>query len=691
MANNIMDIMRIAPYHNIDINLISEINIKYVAINGNDKDATGKIGRPFATISAAMDSITDASIINQYVIKITPGTYQEIAEINNKDYITVSGSGEKSTTIIAVPGENLFNFSQYSIIENMKLVGPTSILINGYNGEASGYLSKIIIDECSIGVLNRHVDSRIEFACAYAEAATGSIGDFVKTTAGLIHLRNCTVYGNPTIGNLLNADGSTAEIEACNISTLSTNCTNSYYINNGGTIGVFNALAAHSTNGLRIGSDGSGSTFLGRTIDIRATSKDIFNESLTADINLIAVNMSRAKIDSVCDFNATGWDPTEEKFRREGDISIGLDGYGHTLQVGEGGSYKYGVRVLTYDGADFAEITNGDSIEFPNNNVNTCIYFGDDKSLKFYGLSYIMGATPITLGTGSIIWEYYDTTNNWQEFNILNTLTGYSDSYNGSSFIGNDEEIHTIRFDQDIKTGVTESNATNSGMVACDINSITGMWVRCRISGAITTSPTFKSVRVKPNYMSIRGNGTQSQHGEARSLININLPFGDSGSGGASKTLDISSNISYPFWNNSLADGSTTSLYFRFVITEGVDTSSGLIIKYLVSTAYNGIADKAAKITTYTSKIKSGNAFDGANAEVSQNCNFAYTANEVANLGHIYTLCDRIDISDMSEDDIVFFMIQREGGHVDDTLTNTLDFANVWIEYRQWQNGKNIS
>ena len=273
---------------------------------------------------------------------------------------------------------------------------------------------------------------------------------------------------------------------------------------------------------------------------------------------------------------------------------------------------------------------------------------------------------------------------------VMNTLTSYSNSYNGQSFIGEDGEVHTIRFDQDIKTGVTESNATNTGMVACDINSITGVWVRCRISGAIDTSPVFSSTRIKPDYMSIRGNGTQSYHGEARAIKNVILPFGDSGGGGASKTLDISANISYPFWNNSLVDATTNELYFRFVITEDVDTSCGLIMKYLYSTPYNGVADKVAKITVYASKIKSGDKFDGANTEVSQSCNFTYTANEAANLGHAHMVCDRVDISDMEEDDIVFIMIQREGGHGADTLTDTLDFSSAWVEYRGWQKGKNL-
>lgn len=51
--------------------------VKHVAKNGNDSIADGSLGKPFATITAAMNSISDASPSKRYVIRVAPGSYTE--------------------------------------------------------------------------------------------------------------------------------------------------------------------------------------------------------------------------------------------------------------------------------------------------------------------------------------------------------------------------------------------------------------------------------------------------------------------------------------------------------------------------------------------------------------------------------------------------------------------------------------
>ena len=46
----------------------------------------------YATVSAALASITDASKDNPYVIRIAPGIYSEYIDL--KPYIDLEGSGE---------------------------------------------------------------------------------------------------------------------------------------------------------------------------------------------------------------------------------------------------------------------------------------------------------------------------------------------------------------------------------------------------------------------------------------------------------------------------------------------------------------------------------------------------------------------------------------------------------------------
>ena len=65
-----------------------DANTIYVAPTGGD----------FTTITSALNSITDNSSINPYVIKVAPGRYNE--RVTMKPYVDIEGSGENATRII---------------------------------------------------------------------------------------------------------------------------------------------------------------------------------------------------------------------------------------------------------------------------------------------------------------------------------------------------------------------------------------------------------------------------------------------------------------------------------------------------------------------------------------------------------------------------------------------------------------
>jgi pectin methylesterase-like acyl-CoA thioesterase len=62
-------------------------NVKVVAKSGGD----------FTTITAALDSITDASASNPYLVYVAPGVYTE--RVIMKQYVDIEGAGELTTTI----------------------------------------------------------------------------------------------------------------------------------------------------------------------------------------------------------------------------------------------------------------------------------------------------------------------------------------------------------------------------------------------------------------------------------------------------------------------------------------------------------------------------------------------------------------------------------------------------------------
>lgn len=57
----------------------------------------GKSGAQFADPVKALDSITDANATNRYVLLVGPGVYDVNEQIQLKNYVSLIGSGEKST------------------------------------------------------------------------------------------------------------------------------------------------------------------------------------------------------------------------------------------------------------------------------------------------------------------------------------------------------------------------------------------------------------------------------------------------------------------------------------------------------------------------------------------------------------------------------------------------------------------
>lgn len=75
--------------------------ILYVSKSGND-GWEGSAYRPFLTIKAAQDSITDASASKRYVIMVGPGFFTELAGFEFKSNITYVGIGSRASTTVAV-------------------------------------------------------------------------------------------------------------------------------------------------------------------------------------------------------------------------------------------------------------------------------------------------------------------------------------------------------------------------------------------------------------------------------------------------------------------------------------------------------------------------------------------------------------------------------------------------------------
>lgn len=682
------------------MDLINDPNTKIIQVSKNEA------GVGFASIKEAMESVQPSpegwyNRANAHVILVAPGTYiEETIKVKRFVNIVSLGGPEQTTIQCKKTSSLLFDFGTefttgwqtcgihgFSLEANGTLAGVGYTTLINIHTRGSYYLSDIIMNECQTGLLINDETARVHLLNMKFGHTEYASEDVIKVLKGTLtcDIFNCSPSANAD--NLVTVTGTNSKAHIYNLKSESSDVVTGLFVDDSAKVTIISSDINHSTTALKI--DNSGYI---------AARNCMFYESSDYDVCLSnggkysghASCLNRDKIynDGTGVLHSFGYDYSRKIFRSLADFSVGLPNQGHRCWFGKGGPYEQGVLAMTFDGSDYVDVTDSTTIQFPNNNVGTCIYFGETNLNDWYGLQYLMGTTKIS--GGAIEWQYYDETAGWIKTNILNTIDGYSDSYNGSSFIGDDGVAQSIRFDYNIKDGIIESDASATGWIKTTINDVEAKYVRCIITSAISQSPIFQLIRIKGSYTTIRENGTRSYNGEARSIKNITLPFGDAGSGGASATLDISSNISWPFWNNSLNDAGKNELYFRFILTEDVDTSSGLTFKYKVSTAYTGAADKLGKIKVYFSSVKVDDKFDGANTETVQDSNFVYTANEVANLAHTYTVSERLDISNMQEDDIIFVMIQRDGAHGDDNITDAIDFSNVWAEYHAWQDGKSL-
>ena len=113
-----------------------------VSIRTVQKEAADGV-KTFSTIQEAINSITDASASNRYIIKITPGAYNEA--VTMKEYADIEGSGQDNTIITSSAPVTL-SAANNTKIKNMKIINTapdagdneegTAVLFKGVTAKA---------------------------------------------------------------------------------------------------------------------------------------------------------------------------------------------------------------------------------------------------------------------------------------------------------------------------------------------------------------------------------------------------------------------------------------------------------------------------------------------------------------------------------------------------------------------------
>ena len=641
-----------------------------------------KTGAQFTSIKEALNSITDSGVFNRYTVTIGPGVFTEDNPIQLKPWVSIKSIATKEVTMVTPQNVNsdLFIGCDRSYMSNMVLSGVSSGSALSFVETGFITIENIILVDCEHGISINNAGSYIEAHNLFAQTYTSTIDEVVTVVSGTVQIRGLTVVEDSEIGTIVKSDAGNASV--FNLWSESVNVTNGLYVNNGGELFGFSGKIANATNSMRID---SGSMLKVNGVCIEdSTDYDLLIEDASCRFVGTGCSLNRDKlsIENGAEVNSFGYDSYADKTRILGNFAVGNEDIGATSQLGEGGSYEHGVKIKTYDGSEYHTLTTHSGISFPNTTSGTCIYMGSDY--KTYGLKYTL-ISGTEYGTGSVVCEYYDVNGSWLPFNIMNTIEHYSDIVEIFTGAG---ETYSLRFDQNIKTGVYESDVTASGIATTSVDGENGYWVRCRIVDNITSSQEFISVRLKGNYFIVRPNGTRSFHGEARVEEIKDLVIGATSAGTADESLSVSSSILFPYTQNKMATvGSDEAVYSRFIIPSDCDLSCGLLYTYEVTNADSPASDKVVHLTVTMAGINGDDKFDGTAAEyVVDDFTFTILATDTAWTIWRRVSVSRFDLSLFHPGNVIYCKLHRPND-APDTYASSVCLANHYIEYRSWQDG----
>lgn len=153
------------------------VNVRIVQKSNTDTN-----GRIYGTIQAAINSITNASATNPYLVKVMPGTYDlGTGSIQMKEYVDVEGSGPDST-IITTSNNNVDGYtctvgtvlmSNNSSIRHIKIVNMPPAATN-FNTVAAVVFNNVTAKAEGISVLvdsNGANGGRIGAVCSFQAGA----------------------------------------------------------------------------------------------------------------------------------------------------------------------------------------------------------------------------------------------------------------------------------------------------------------------------------------------------------------------------------------------------------------------------------------------------------------------------------------------------------------------------------------
>ncbi len=144
-------------------------------------------GATFTTITAALNSITDAKLQKQYVVQIGPGTYNEV--VTCKPYVYLTGAGVATTTINAPASSDQWNKGTVKAASNSAI---QNVTINSSGNDWGTWVCAVDcvaavnfdIENCNLEGNGSNGTNLVTLAVDYSAAGGGSQINVAYTMVG---------------------------------------------------------------------------------------------------------------------------------------------------------------------------------------------------------------------------------------------------------------------------------------------------------------------------------------------------------------------------------------------------------------------------------------------------------------------------------------------------------------------------
>jgi len=278
-----------------------------------------KNGGQFTIINEALNSITDNSMINPYVIKVGTGIYIEDSIIM-KDYVSIIGSGEQITIIQALnTTQTIFTGATNCELSSMNITGATGsggicIKVNNLASTNPFRMSNIYFgsNETQLNVTsttgitictlkNSYIGSSSIFTNGFKVDSINASQPSLLVVENFSYLDIIAPF---LTTSLFNADGIGAQLVLSSVLTRSSgNTGTAMLIENGASLRILSGTFRGFANGIHCPATGTGQTIIANAINLECFSKDVLIENANTIGNLTGyTSYNKTSINDNCSF-----------------------------------------------------------------------------------------------------------------------------------------------------------------------------------------------------------------------------------------------------------------------------------------------------------------------------------------------------------------------------------------------------